>query len=43
VNIVVAEVARKRPNDTKGEFIKSVYIASTMGPGVKLARESEKV
>lgn len=43
VNIVVEEVARKRPSDTKGDFIKSVYIASTMGPGVKLSRESEKV
>ncbi len=40
--IVVQEVERKRPNDTKGDFIKSVYLASTMGPGVKLARESEK-
>jgi large subunit ribosomal protein L1 len=40
--IVVQEVERKRPNDTKGEFIKSVYLASTMGPGVKVSRETEK-
>lgn len=43
VKIVIEEVERKRPNDTKGDFIKTAYVASTMGPGVKLARESEKV
>jgi large subunit ribosomal protein L1 len=34
VKAVVAEIKRKRPADAKGEFIKSVSIASTMGPGV---------
>jgi len=41
IEIVVHEVERKRPSDTKGDFVKSVYVASTMGPGVKLARDSE--
>lgn len=41
IKIVMTEVARKRPTDTKGEFVKSVFIASTMGPGVKIARDSE--
>lgn len=41
IKIVMAEVARKRPTDTKGDFVKSVFIASTMGPGVKIARDSE--
>jgi large subunit ribosomal protein L1 len=41
IKLVVQEVTRKRPTDTKGEFVKSVFIASTMGPGVKLVRESE--
>lgn len=43
VKIVIQEVERKRPSDTKGEFIKTAYIASTMGPGVKLNRETDKV
>ncbi len=29
-------VLQKRPSDLKGEFIKSVYIASTMSPGIKI-------
>ena len=29
-------VLQKRPADLKGEFIKSVYIASTMSPGIKV-------
>lgn len=31
-----AELKRKRPVDLKGDFIKSVSLASTMGPGVKV-------
>ena len=34
IKVVVAEIKRKRPVDAKGEFIKSVSVASTMGPGV---------
>ncbi|MCL2192778.1 MAG: 50S ribosomal protein L1 [Treponema sp.] len=34
VKTVVAEIKRKRPADAKGEFIRSVSLASTMGPGV---------
>ena len=34
VKVVVAEIKRKRPADAKGEFIKTVSVASTMGPGV---------
>jgi len=37
VNAVLAEVKRKRPADAKGDFIKSVSVASTMGPGVWVA------
>lgn len=32
----VEELARKRPSDVKGEFIKSTTISSTMGPGIKI-------
>ncbi|MDR1047371.1 MAG: 50S ribosomal protein L1 [Treponema sp.] len=34
VKIVVEEITRKRPADAKGEFIRTVSVASTMGPGV---------
>jgi large subunit ribosomal protein L1 len=34
INAVIGEVKRKRPADAKGDFIKSVSVASTMGPGV---------
>jgi large subunit ribosomal protein L1 len=32
--VVVSEIKRKRPVDAKGEFIKTVSVSSTMGPGV---------
>ena len=34
VMAVMTEVRRKRPVDLKGEYIRSVSVASTMGPGV---------
>jgi large subunit ribosomal protein L1 len=34
VKAVVVEIKRKRPVDVKGEFIQTVSVASTMGPGV---------
>lgn len=34
IKTVVDEVARRKPADIKGEFVKSVAISSTMGPGV---------
>jgi len=34
IQTVVAEIKRKRPADAKGEFVRSVSVASTMGPGV---------
>ena len=42
VKTVVAEIKRKRPIDAKGEFIKSVSVASTMGPGVWVSVSDEK-
>ena len=41
IDAVVAEVEKRRPADTKGEFIKTIAVSSTMGPGVKIATESE--
>jgi len=37
VETVVQEIRRKKPADAKGEFIRSVAVASTMGPGVWVA------
>ena len=34
VRTVVTEIKRKRPADTKGEFIMTISVASTMGPGI---------
>jgi large subunit ribosomal protein L1 len=41
IDAVVAEVEKRRPADTKGEFIRTIAVSSTMGPGVKIATESE--
>jgi large subunit ribosomal protein L1 len=38
---VLQEVERKKPADVKGAFFKTVYISSTMGPGVRIARDQE--
>jgi large subunit ribosomal protein L1 len=37
VKVVVTEIKRKRPADAKGEFVQTVSVASTMGPGVWVA------
>jgi len=37
VKSVMTEVKRKKPVDVKGEFIQTVSVASTMGPGVWVA------
>jgi len=42
VRVIVTEIKRKRPVDVKGEFIQTVSVASTMGPGVWVAiRDAE--
>ena len=41
IDIVISEVEKRRPADTKGDFINTVAVSSTMGPGVKVATESE--
>lgn len=41
INVVIQDIERKRPADAKGNFLKSVYISSTMGPGVRITREQE--
>jgi large subunit ribosomal protein L1 len=41
VRSVVTEIRRKRPVDAKGEFIQTVSLASTMGPGVWVSIRDE--
>jgi large subunit ribosomal protein L1 len=41
IRAVVAEIKRKRPVDAKGEFIRTVSVASTMGPGVWVSMRDE--
>jgi len=36
IKAIISEVEKKKPSDTKGEFIKTVTVASSMGPGVKV-------
>jgi large subunit ribosomal protein L1 len=41
VEVVVSEVRKKRPADAKGEFVQTVSVSSTMGPGVRVAMGNE--
>lgn len=34
INTFLAEMARKKPSDAKADFVQSVSVSSTMGPGV---------
>ncbi len=34
--LVISEVEKKRPPETKGAFVKTIAVSSTMGPGVKV-------
>jgi large subunit ribosomal protein L1 len=41
VRAVITEIKRKRPADAKGEFVQTVSVASTMGPGIWVAYKEE--
>ncbi len=42
VHAVMTEIKRKKPADAKGDFIQSVSISSSMGPGVWVAVKDEE-
>jgi large subunit ribosomal protein L1 len=35
--VVLSEVVRKKPSDAKGDFLISISLSSTMGPGVMVS------
>jgi large subunit ribosomal protein L1 len=35
--VIIKEVSKKKPTDVKGDFIRSISLSSTMGPGMKLS------
>jgi large subunit ribosomal protein L1 len=35
--IIIKEVSKKKPSDVKGDFVKTISLSSTMGPGMKIA------
>ena len=37
IKLVVSEIEKKKPTDIKGDFVQSVVVSSTMGPGVKVS------
>jgi large subunit ribosomal protein L1 len=41
VKAVMTEIRRKKPADAKGEFVQTVSVASTMGPGVWVVSQAE--
>ncbi|MDR2068299.1 MAG: 50S ribosomal protein L1 [Spirochaetaceae bacterium] len=42
IRTVVTEIKRKKPADAKGDFIRTVSVASTMGPGVWVSVKDEE-
>ena len=42
VQVVVSEIKRKRPPDAKGDFIQTISVSSTMGPGVWVVMKDEE-
>lgn len=43
VDLVISEVEKKRPPETKGTFVRSIAVSSTMGPGVKVQKSEVAV
>lgn len=39
IETFIGELSKKRPADVKGNFIKSISLSSTMGPGLKLRNQ----
>ncbi|MDR0525038.1 MAG: 50S ribosomal protein L1 [Spirochaetaceae bacterium] len=42
IKTAITEIKRKRPADAKGDFLKTVSVSSTMGPGVWVSIKDEE-
>lgn len=42
IKALYEEILKKKPTDIKGEYIKSIYLCTTMGPGIKIDKMSLK-
>ena len=42
LNAFVSNILRIKPSTVKGEYIKNISIASTMGPGIKVENNFDK-
>jgi len=42
ITLVLSEIERKRPADAKGDFVETVVLSSTMGPGVRVDFKAKK-
>jgi large subunit ribosomal protein L1 len=42
VKAVVTEIKRKKPADAKGDFVRTVSVSSSMGPGIWVAMKDEE-
>ena len=38
--LIIEDIAKKKPSDTKGDFVKTIALSSTMGPGVRVDLKS---
>jgi large subunit ribosomal protein L1 len=41
VNTFLAELNRKKPADAKADFVRSISLSSSMGPGVWIENQEE--
>jgi len=37
INVLASEIMKKKPSDVKAEFVRSFFLSSTMGPGVRVS------
>lgn len=43
INAILSAIIQKKPSSAKGAYIKSVFISTTMGPGLKLDLQSVNI
>ncbi len=42
LTVLLNEISRRRPADAKGDWVESVSVSSSMGPGVRVAMVKEE-